>query len=312
MTREDVVQGLIDYFRTEQWRRMLDVLEYQHPRDAHLHLHVDGCIDITSLDQVLTSYFNTWGWPPIRAINHMVMDDDMYVLHGIGPLGKPNWDLFCHWNPDAALVSAAGREGGCNLLLWGRHFMEEWYTEFDFRSVGLQEEQAVRDYFQTEHWETGLALAANRELVTHIHINVKTRVSPDVFERIALEDLKRRGWSIDWSYPTIYRPHGEELRKLGSEGPMAGYLTKVVFLAREPVQVPVDLAWKFDPNVIMAEDRSPRLRDDRPGYDAFLTSELHSMEKAHPWFKLTEQELQTVAEALSQRHNRARAWQWAD
>ncbi len=61
MNGQDLIQGVIDYFRKEQWRRLLNLLEYPHPKNAHIHAHLDGCLSIDSLDEVLTSYFEMWG-----------------------------------------------------------------------------------------------------------------------------------------------------------------------------------------------------------------------------------------------------------
>ncbi len=188
--------------------------------------------------------------------------------------------------------------------------MEEWYSEFSFRSVGCEEEKALRGYFASERWERGLELTKNRELTTHVHINIRTSLPPQAFEKFGRKDLCKRGWQVDWSYPTVYTAHGA-LKKVQTSGPMAGYFNKVVFFALKPVEGPVDLAWTFDPGVIIEGDPTPRLRTDLPGYDAFLKKELEDMHKAHSWVILKKKEVETILEALRHRHS-ARVWEWPE
>ncbi len=297
MERQEMMLGVKDYFRTEQWRRMLDLLNCRHPKDAHIHLYAKGCISVDSLDSLLTKYFELRGWPLIRHINHMCLGGQFFVLHGVGPRGKPNFDLFYSWDPKSALTPGEPLESGCNLLLWERLFMEEWYSEFPFRRSGPKEREAVKQYFKSEHWKKGLALAEDRKNYTHLHLNIRTSVHPNVLNQYALEDFRERGWKIDWTYPTVYTAHGA-LLSLKTKGPMAGYFTKVVFLASAPMEAPFDLAWAFDPTVIVEPDLSPRLRDDLPGYDAFTRKEYDEFKAAHPWIKLTSEEVSRVAKGF--------------
>ncbi len=293
MNREEILLGAGAYFHTEQWLRLLDSLEYPHPTEGHIHCHVEGSLAIESLDAIVTSYFDKWGWPLVRRANHMCVNLDTYVLQGIGLKGRLNWELMCKWSPDAALVPSLGRESNCNLLLWGRHFMEGWYSDFDFRRVGAEDEKTVAQYFRSEHWQRGLELVLDRALLAHIHINVATSVHPQVLERIALEDLRRRGWEIDWAFGTVYSAPNAEKRS-GAPGARATYFAKIAFLVSKPMQIALDLAWRFDPDVMLEADRTYRIKPDMPGYDIFPQADVQQMRQSHPWVILSQAEIASV------------------
>ncbi len=302
ISRQEIIQSAARYFTSEQWCRLLDLLTYPYPDNAHIHCHAEGCISIASTQRLVEAYMQTAGSPVVRS-NQMCTNPDTYVLQGVGSRAMPNWDLFCHWNADTGLTPAISGESCCNLLLWGRHFMERWYAEFPFREVGDPERAALTEYFQSVHWQQGLGLILDREQFAHLHINVRTSVHPRWLEHFARQDLSARGWVVDGCYATVYSAPVRPEPGAGTAS-RARYFAKLTFLAAEPLVIPLDLAWDFDPQVTLAPDTRSRLKPEHPGYDAFTQRELEQMRDAHPWVTLTDREIADITEVLHERESR--------
>ena len=127
----------------------------------------------------------------------------MGSLHGVEPEGKPHFDFQWFFNKDVGLKPCDGGEAGCNLLVWNRWYINNFYTQFPFREVGAEEEQAVEHYFQSEHFLKGLEFPV-MPTTNHTHVNVHSSVHPDVIQKYAEAAIAREGWKLYYTCPNVY------------------------------------------------------------------------------------------------------------
>lgn len=76
----------------------------------------------------------------------------MERLHGVEPKGKPHFDFQWFFNKEVGLRPCEGGESGCNLLVWNRWYINQFYRQFPFRELGAEEEKVLEEYFKSDHF----------------------------------------------------------------------------------------------------------------------------------------------------------------
>ena len=284
--RELTDQGTKYFGSSDHWRRLLALLQDPDPRNSHVHTYVYTSVHPESLHDILVAYFALRGWPLVRRINRIRPRPGIGALHGIEPEGKLHFDFHWIYKPDVGVTPADGIEGGSNLLMWNRFYIEEFNRSFPFRSVGPQEEEALRSYFSSRHWEEGLQFVSRPD-VPHMHINVEVGVHPSAVAEHALEALKRRGWEVYYVCPNAFL--------MGTT-----YRGKLVFMGKKPEKV-YDIGWKFNPDVTIRPAEETWMFPDRVGYDVMTDAMTAEETNKHPFVTLTPDEVSAVVEACAGR-----------
>jgi hypothetical protein len=288
MEKDKAIQGVVDYFNGDQWRRLMAALvQDPDPTGTHIHAFVETCVDPLALQKIMESYLAAKGYPIARRIDVMSPRPQMGSLHGVEPKGLAHFDWNWFYNESVALAGSPGGElgeSGCNLCVWNRSYMKEYYAGFPFRqAIGPAEVEALRAYFRSDIWHKGLE-ACIHPLTNHGHINVYASVHPDVLQRFAEESLKEKGWEIFYTCPNVYLVDGV-------------YTGKLVFMGKSPEAV-YDLGWKFDPNVVIAPAGQHWVFKDQINYDLW-TQDLLDKVLDRPYVKLSDAEVQRVIEAIA-------------
>lgn len=289
--RQDLVDGIVDYFTSDHWENFLNY-HVDHPEDDiwHSHAYVENSIHPESLEPIMEAYFEAQGRPLVRKIDFLTPLGTTYgSLHGVHPEGLPHFDWFFRYNPDAILQPARDEWGeeGQNALSWGREYMVDFYQGFDFKPVGPTEEAAIREYFGSRHWKQYMNLVLDDDVI-HVHANVRINFDPKVLELLAREELAKQGWTIDKVVPNVYNVDGT-------------YTGKHVFLGRRPELV-YDIGWKYDPDVVIERADEPWMRDDCPdGFDWCLTSEFDALIERDDYTRLEDDEIAAVIDQFDAR-----------
>jgi len=286
--RAEMVRDLTNYFRSsDQWMRLLMMLQDPDPRNAHIHLYMETCVHPTSLQKIVEGFFEIVGWPSDRKIDWLTPKKGMGSLHGIEPKGKPHFDIFWVYNKDAAIQPMEGGEGGNNLLGWNRWYIETFYKNYPFRRATAADEKALEQYFKSDHWEKGLEYV-KRPNTRHFHFNIETSIHPEDIRRHAVPALNSRDWEVFYVCPNVFMVKGE-------------YRGKLVFLGKKPEEV-YDIGWKFNPNVSIKPAEEPWNFPKPIGYD-WLTWEMVEEElNAHPYIQLDEADIQAVLSGCASKH----------
>ena len=283
MDRQALVDEIVDYFNaSDHWRRLLSLLQDPDPRGSHVHTYVHTSVHPESLELILRRYFDMVGAPIVRRINWIRPRPNVGALHGIEPRGRLHFDFHYIFNDGVGLRPADGVENGSNLLHWDRHYIEDFNSQFSFRSVGPGEAGALRRYFSSEHWEEGLRIAA-RDDAPHMHINVETSVHPDAVAHYALDALDERGWEVYYVCPNAFL--------LGD-----GYTGKLVFMGKNPEKV-YDIGWKYNPDVTIKATEVAWMFPELIGYDVMTTQMTEEELGLHPYVKLTTDEISRILDA---------------
>ncbi len=282
-TRKEAIAEVTEFFASSDlWRRLLAVLQDPDPQGSHVHAYVNTSVHPKSLEKIIVDYLEKRKWPITRRIDYMAVRPGLGSLHGIEPKGKPHFDLHWVYDPECGLKGSDGGEGGSNLLVWNRWYINEFYKNYNFRKTTAEVEKNLESYFNSKHWLTGLEMAANPD-TTHLHVNVNTSVDPSTLEKFAVKSLKDRGWKIDYVCPNVYLTGGK-------------YRAKLVFMGREPEAV-FDIGWKFSPDVVIEPAKEPWIME-QPGYDHWPKSLLNEV-MDHDYYELTTQEIDNVVKACN-------------
>lgn len=290
MERAQVVEGLIGYFKGDHWRRLMAAETMDSdPQNTHIHAYVETCVHPGDLEQLICGYLQSRGVPSARRIDYLAPRPRVLgSLHGIEPQGKAHFDWNWFYNPEVALAGTTGGEkgeSGCNLLVWNKAYVEEFYADYPFRTeLSTTEERVLRDYFRSDHWQKGLDLVIPPRS-NHGHFNIHTSVHPDLIKKYALEALDTVGWKVYYVCPNVFLVSGK-------------YTGKLVFMGQEPEAV-YDIGWLFKPDVIIepAWEEWNWNSYVAPGYD--LCPEEHLQEiMSKPYVKLSDAELQKVLDAI--------------
>lgn len=282
MERQALLEEVRHYFSaSDHWHRLCAALPDPDPQGSHLHAYVETSVHPDSLEAIITGYFERLGWPSSRRIDHMSPRRDMGSLHGIEPEGKLHFDFQWFFDKDVGLRPLDGGESGCNLLVWNRWYINQFYSQFPFREVGAAEENAVEAYFRSDHFLKGLEFPV-MPTTRHMHINVHSSVHPDIMQAYAEEALRREGFKIYYTCPNVYLMHGK-------------YRGKLVFMGQEP-EVVFDLGWKFTPDVVIEPAWEPWASKENPGYDVW-TAAMFAEFLSQEYVRLSDEEIADVLDA---------------
>ena len=233
--RKELVNEVVRYFSGPHWARLV---EFLHDHDvAHIHSYIDTSLSADTLETLIVSYLGKRGWVNGRKIDHMSPKEGIGALHGIQPLHMPHFDVMWRFNPSVVLAPMDGGERGQNLLAWDTRYMAEFLKKFPFREFGEAEREQLGNYFTSAHWRKGLEVVVAPGNL-HVHINTRAGVHPEHIRKAGVRALTDAGWTVSEAVHCVYDVHGE-------------YRGKIVFLCLYPMRV-FDIAWKFDPAVVLA------------------------------------------------------------
>ncbi|TET29832.1 hypothetical protein E3J68_01335 [Candidatus Aerophobetes bacterium] len=279
MERNMLLEEVKHYFvESDHWRRLCAALQDPDPKGSHIHAYVETSVHPDSLEAIMTGYFERMGWPSARKIDHMAPKAGMGSLHGVESKGKPHFDFQWFFHKDVGLRPCEGGESGCNLVVWNRWYINQFYRQFPFREVGAEEEKTLEEYFKSDHFLKGLEFPV-MPTTNHMHINVHSSVHPDYIQKYAEVAFQREGLKIYYTCPNVYLVGGK-------------YRGKLVFMGQEP-EVVFDIGWKFTPDVVIEPAWESWIFEANPGYDVW-TSEMLAEVMDEDYVRLTDQEIQEI------------------
>jgi len=166
MVRKDVVQGLVGYFKSEQWQNFMKMLTQTDDPMLHIHIYCENSLEPESLARLVAGYHEKKGVPLDRGIKFSGLPGVGLLINTQPVEAKTgrflaNYELFWFYNPDVLLGPAIVRPGidptksplykevqKGNLYGWGKKFMDEFYQQFDFKCVGPNEEMEIRTFIR--------------------------------------------------------------------------------------------------------------------------------------------------------------------
>lgn len=296
MSEKEITRGVVAYFKSDQWKELIRQLTQTEEELYHTHVYVENKVEAGSICRLFQRYFKRMGLPLDRKIDFVSPGPDILGAHSVHPhdpdrvLYIPHFDFFWKYNPNVVLQpsdSAKLGEEGSNIPTWGKKYMDNYYSKFDFKGVGPLEIRKIRQYFQSAHWKKGLRLVED-PAYAHVHINVEINFDPIILEAFALEALKEIGWRVDHIAPAVY--HVPE-----------GYQGKIVFLTAYPEEV-WDICWGYVPNVAIrpAEKRFVGYfpEDGDIAYDAWTQKAVDELTTRDKYESLTDEQIEEILEQV--------------
>jgi len=245
MSSKEVTQGLVKYFKSDQWQELMHMLTQQEEEIYHIHMYWENRIEAQSLIRLMESYFTKKGMSLDRKIDLTSPKPGVAGLHNVHPhdpersLYIPAVDMYWIYNPNVIMepASPANGEKGKNLVGWGKKYMDNYYKQFDFKCVGPREEKEILKYLHSAHWKKTIRLVESG-LYTHVHANLEINFDPWILKTLTIDVLKEMGWKVDHVIPCVYI------------GVNNDYQGKIVFLTAHPEEV-WDFGWWYNPDVVI-------------------------------------------------------------
>ncbi len=273
-----IIDSIKEYWESDHWKRFVHLeLEKDGERIHHIHHSIDTSLHPESLMVLLQSYYAKQGWVIDREVDLFVLaPKPMATHHGVCAKDLPHVDFNFRFRPDVVIAPMASDGAKDNCEAWSASYMENFYSQFKFRPVGTNEEAEVEAWFHSEHWQEACRYVEDPKVV-HVHVNTLSSVHPNAIIAGALRAIKREGWTL-WDYqPCVYDVHGAETGK-------------IVFMLSYPQQI-FDIAWQYDPNVVLARSPRPFNREGYPGFDIRTQDDVPAFIAKHNWTRLPRQVL---------------------
>lgn len=283
LDEEHLIEAVASYFRSEHWKRAVEVLSITDEPIYHAHVYIETQIHPMSLEEIVKGYFKKTGRPVHRKIEIFTSGQvaDSGSIHGIEPEGMPHFDLLWKYSPSTILGPAPRAE---NVEYWGQTFMNEFYTKYPFKQeLTAQLSADIDAYFESAAFKKYCELNEHPDVV-HIHANVETSVHPDQIRAAALKAMRERGWDIEEAVPVAFQMRGQ----------MHG---KIVFIGNKPEKI-FDIAWSFNPAVTLIPSTRYWLTTEDPTYDARTMRELPLLLKRDPYRLLSIRQIEAAIAAI--------------
>lgn len=278
-----IKEKLVDYFAGPHWTKFVETLERAGGDDIlHAHIYTDTTVHPQSLSEIICRYYAELRG---RRIQRGVRILSAYRkggadIYNVLPEGLCHHEMIIRWNEEVVLepMSPRATRQGATVEYWDTAFMERYYSQFQFRPCGPEEERQVRAYFQTDEWYKAVRFMQEGGL--HNHALVESSIHPLDVLRIAREEIERRGWVVGRAVSVVYPMYGQDYPKL-------------TFLLNRPELV-LEIEWEYNPDVIF-----------QPGREAFIlpvtTQKVESEMAGFPWIVLSERDVDDVLAMLRER-----------
>jgi len=207
----------------------------------HVHTYADSIVHPLSLAKIIEGYFEKKGWGLERKIKVIPLpgSNDMADIYCICPKDRAYFEVILNLSPDVILQPMDKK----TIDVWDEEYMTNFYKQFDLkRQVSEEEEDQIRQYFQSGYWEIGYEFAKNPKHC-HSHIVVETSIHPLELIKYAKEAIKTNGFSISKAVSIVYGYGGKET-------------PKIVFLTTPPESY-IELEWHYNPDVVISPRFDP-------------------------------------------------------
>jgi hypothetical protein len=300
MERKHLIDGCVEYFRSRQWK---DVVQILQERDMnHFHVYLDTSLHPwDSLGRILTGYLAARGWQVYREIQRQSPRPGIFALYGVNLPDKAHFDLFLRYNPDVIIAPMPPllAERGGNVRVWWDRDIRRFQELFDWRTLSRREEAEVGDFFESgRHWQQFCDLVLDTDIV-HVHCNIETSVHPNELRKYALHNLTKRGWKIAHAIHSLFNAGGADSGK-------------IIFLGLQPERT-YDIGWYFSPSVlIQANTQDTRMTGhEGTGREFYVLrwSESQRELAKNRWVDLSDMEVELIVKATSTfDHKSAYSW----
>jgi hypothetical protein len=300
MQRANVIEEVIEYFRSPQWR---DVLSVVQERDMnHMHVYVDTYLDLgSSFRPLVDGFFSRLGWPAYRPIDIMADKPGRAGLYGIQLEDKLNFEIYCRLNQQTVLrpmVASQGERGG-NLRVWSVADIRRFHEQFHWRDLSAADREQVAKFFRDgSHWQRALDYVRDPD-VMHVHCNVETSVHPNILRAYALDDLAHRGFTVKHAIHSIFNGGGYDSGK-------------IIFLGLNPRRT-YDIAYYHNTDVLLqVNTQETRMVGGAGTGNEFFVVRVSTLQEElakHALIRLTDEEISSVLSTVCGFYQRS-AYSW--
>jgi len=279
---DKVIQETVAYFKGDQWRRLLDVLEERDGPVSHAHIYVDTHLHPLSIDEIVSGFFAKRGKPLERRTEIFTSGQhaDKGSVHGIEPKGQPHFDLLFGYTKESAIQPSKVAD---DVESWSLAFMNGFYAKYPFRQPSDADKKGVEAYFDSKVWKKFYDIVED-DRVVHAHANVETSIHPSYIADVAMARMRAHGWNVDKVVPVAFSMRGQ-------------WQGKLVFLAHEPEKI-FDIAWMFNPTVDLIPSTRYWLMPETPHYDIRTMDEVPQLIKKNEYTLLRTKQIEQILDQI--------------
>lgn len=238
--RKLIREQILTYFESDEWNGAMEVMARGRDDVLHAHIYADSILHPYSIQAIVEAYFKAKNRPVERKIKFLSHGRGALNVYYIQPAGMCHFEVFPRFTTETVLepMDVRNTRGGQSFEFWDVAFMKNYYSNFNFATMGPEEERAVRDYFVSPAWhELYAATFFDNERNVHAHALVETSLSPEDILPLGREALEARGWDVDRGVSVVFGVNGYE------QG-------KITYLVRKPELV-LELEWIHTPSTVI-------------------------------------------------------------
>ena len=236
LIREEIAR----YFESPDWLGAIETMERGRADVVHAHVYTDSILHPHSIRDVVQAYFRAKGRAMERKIKFLSHGRGQLNVYYIQPEGMCHFEVFPRFTQDTVLeaMDAQNARGGKSFDYWDVAFMQNYYKQFAFRTMGNEERAAVANYFKSDAWERLYAVMYyENERSVHCHAIVNTSLHPEDILPIGRAAIELRGWDVDRGVSVVFNVNGYD------QG-------KITYLVRKP-EIVLELEWNHDPDKLI-------------------------------------------------------------
>lgn len=237
-SKEELVQGILNYFETEQWKKAYDMI--RSPEIDHIHVYVDSVLNPYTIDEIFVQYLIKEGYHFSKKPYHGAIQD-IKLSSNIEADDLPPFEIFNYFNADVVLSPQHNRE---EPEYWTSNDVEEFFSKYNFKEINDQEKQELVDYFtSSKQWREAMELLTSEDM-EHLHINIESKVHPKVIEQQLYKAFNNIGWVVNKIEHMIFSP-----TRLPKD--QKKFYGKIMVMLKKPDITRFDIAWIFNPGVLV-------------------------------------------------------------
>jgi hypothetical protein len=234
-TKNQLQEAVSDYFKSDQWKTAFDLI--RNPKIEHIHIFIDSRLNPYTIDDVTVRYLEAQGYHISHRPYHGAIQDHK-LSSNIEPDDLPPFEFYSFYNDDVIMAAQRGREAP---EVWTNEEVQAFINHFEYVEATPRDRKECLEYFMSsDHWVKAMKMVQDPDM-EHLHINIESKLHPDVIRDCMLESFVKKGWDLNKIVHMIFSPS-----RLPKD--QKRFYGKLMVMLRRPPVTRFDVAWIVNKN----------------------------------------------------------------